>query len=65
MILVDYPRLEIFIVSPQGELLSRLGGRGSGPGEFQRMMILDWFETDIFKATPSELSFLSQSACLF
>lgn len=45
MILVDYPRLEIFIVSPQGELLSRLGGRGSGPGEFQRMMYLDWFET--------------------
>jgi len=45
MVLLDAQRFEIFIVSPQGELLSRTGRKGSGPGEFQRMMFLSWFET--------------------
>ena len=37
VILCDRRRYEIFIVSPSGELLSRLGGQGSGPREFREL----------------------------
>ncbi len=42
MILGDFRSLEIFIVSPGGELIARRGGPGSGPGEFRDLFHLHW-----------------------
>lgn len=61
MILLDTPRLEVFIISPEGELLLRTGRKGSGPGEFQRMMFLRWFETgSIFQINDRLLNRVTQ-----
>jgi len=44
MIIGDSRREEIFIVSQAGNLLRRLGGQGSGPGEFQNLWYSHWAE---------------------
>lgn len=44
IVLVDPRRLEIFIVSKEGQLISRLGGKGSGPGEFESILDVLWAE---------------------
>ena len=46
MILCDRRRYEIFIVSTSGELLSRMGGQGSGPREFRELWEIYWAEYD-------------------
>ena len=46
MILCDRRRYEIFIVSPSGELLSRMGGQGSGPREFRELWEIYWAVDD-------------------
>ncbi len=42
MVLIDHRRCEVFVVSPEGELLARTGGPGSGPGEFRQPWFYDW-----------------------
>ena len=42
MIMGDSRREEIYIVSQAGDLLHRLGGQGSGPGEFQNLWYSHW-----------------------
>jgi len=42
MIFGDSRREEIYIVSQAGDLLHRLGGQGSGPGEFQNLWYSHW-----------------------
>ena len=44
MVLVDSRRFEIFITSQDGQLMHRLGGRGSGPGEFNYIQDVLWAE---------------------
>ncbi len=44
MVLGDSRRSELFIVSREGELLHRLGGEGSGPGEFMNLWLMHWIE---------------------
>jgi len=42
--LIDNMRCEIYIVSPEGNLENRLGGKGSGPGEFRGINRMYWAE---------------------
>ncbi|MFC1529111.1 hypothetical protein ACFL6R_00160 [Gemmatimonadota bacterium] len=44
MIFGDSRREEFYIVSTTGKLLHRLGGQGSGPGEFQNLWYNHWAE---------------------
>lgn len=44
MIIGDSRREEIFIISQTGDLIHRLGGRGSGPGEFENLWYSHWAE---------------------
>jgi hypothetical protein len=44
MVLVDIRLFQIWIVSSEGYLLKQLGGKGSGPGEFQNMLDVFWAE---------------------
>lgn len=44
LVLADSRRSEIFIVSSDGDLLSRLGGKGAGPGEFENLWGMHWAE---------------------
>ena len=44
IVLVDTRRYEIYITSPDGQLECQLGGRGSGPGEFQNILDVFWAE---------------------
>ncbi len=44
MVLGDWRRHELFIVSREGELLHRLGGEGAGPGEFRNLWLMHWIE---------------------
>ena len=44
MVLVDIRRFEIYIISQDGQLMCQLGGRGSGPGEFENILDVFWAE---------------------
>ncbi len=44
MVLVEGQSLDIFIVSPEGELLKQLGGRGTNPGQFRNVRHLIWVD---------------------
>jgi hypothetical protein len=44
MVLSDSRRTELFIVSPEGQLLHRFGREGSGPGEFLSLWSMHWYE---------------------
>ncbi len=46
VVLGDYRRSEVFIVSREGDLLHRLGGEGDGPGEFRNLSVLHWVDLD-------------------
>ncbi len=61
MILCDRRRYEIFIVSPSGELLSRMGGQGSGPREFRELWEIFWTEVDqVFWIQDRQLSRMTE-----
>jgi len=64
MVLSDSRRTELFIVSPEGELLHRFGREGSGPGEFRNLWLMHWYEPgeefwvedqDLFRITRFDL----------
>lgn len=40
--IANYPDNFVYIIDPSGELLSRFGGTGSGPGEFREFWQLLW-----------------------
>jgi|GEM_PF-3194603 len=42
MVLIEPRRCEVYILSPQGELLVRTGGSGSGPGEYRQPWFTYW-----------------------
>jgi hypothetical protein len=44
LIIGDIRKEEIYLVSPEGALIKQLGGRGSGPGEFQNLWYFHWAE---------------------
>ena len=44
--IADYPDNFVYIVDPSGELLSRFGGTGSGPGEFREFWQLLWVDDE-------------------
>ena len=45
IVIPDRRRLEVFIVNPDGSLLSRVGRKGQGPGEFSSIWGIIWAET--------------------
>jgi hypothetical protein len=49
MLIADHPSQSVYLVHHSGRLISRFGGRGSGPGEFQIIGRMWWIgDTDEF-----------------
>ena len=55
----DFPSMTVYVLSPNGSLLRKLGGRGGGPGEFRSVSTVQVVEQDslyVFDADAARLT---------